>query len=69
MAYRLNLLWKLEPMPNICHMSLLKKYVLDPNHPIVNVPTEVTKNLSYEERHVQILDYRVKQLCNKDIIN
>jgi len=66
-VYRLELPAKLEYVYNVFHISQLQKYVPDLNHVIIAELVEVTKNLVYKERHVQILDYRVKQLQNKSI--
>ena len=49
------------------YISQLSKNVPDPNHVIITEPIEVVENLMYEERPVQILDCRVKQLRNKSI--
>ena len=46
----------------------LKKYVPDPHHVIILDLVEVAKNLMYEQCPIQILDYEVKQLCNKNIL-
>lgn len=59
-AYRSDLSAKLKQVHNVFHISWLKTYVSDPNHVIIVKPVEVAKNLAYEERHVQILDYRVE---------
>ena len=59
MAYRLDLPTELKHVHNVFHISQLRKYVPDPQHIIIAEPVEVTENLMYEERPVQILDYRV----------
>ena len=66
-AYRLNLLVELEYVHNMFHISKLRKYIPDINHAIVTEPIEVTKDIAYEECPVQIVDHRIKQLCNKQI--
>jgi len=66
-AYRLDLPTEVKHVHNIFHISQLRKYVPDLNHTIIAEPIEVAKNLMYEERRVQILDYSVKQLRNKSI--
>jgi len=66
-AYKLNLPSELEHVHNVFHISQLRKYIPDSHHVILTEPIEVTENLLYEERPVQILDYRVKQLRNKNI--
>jgi len=66
-AYRLDLPLELECMYNVFHISQLRKYIPDPDHTIVYEPIEITEDLVFEERPVQILDYRIKQLHNKQI--
>jgi len=66
-TYRLDLLVELEHMHNVFYISQLRKYIPDPDHTIVSEPIETTEDLVYEERPIQILDRRIKQLCNKQI--
>ena len=67
MAYHFNLPTELKQVHNVFHVSQLRKYVPDPNHIINPEPIEIAENLAYEERPIQILDHRIKQLCNKSI--
>ena len=64
---RLDLPVELEHVHNIFHISQLKKYILDPDHAIVSELIKITEDLVYEECSVQILDSRIKQLCNKQM--
>ena len=64
-AYRLDLPVELEYIHNVFYVSQLRKYVPDPNHVIVPEFIEVTEDLVYEERQVQMLDRMTRQLCNK----
>ena len=66
-AYHLELSVELEHVHNMFHISQLRKYILDPDHTIVSEPIEIAEDLVYEERPVQILDRRIKQLRNKQI--
>jgi len=66
-AYRLDLPVKLEHVHNMFHISQLRKYIPDPDHTIASEPLEITKDLVYEERPVQILNHMIKQLRNKQI--
>ena len=66
-AYRLDLPVELEHVHNVFHISQLRKYISNPNHTIVSKPIEITEDLVYKERPVQILDCRTKQLRNKQI--
>jgi len=53
--------------PNVFHILQLRKYISDPNHVIEPEPIELAEDLISEEHPIQILDRRVKQLCNKSI--
>jgi len=67
LTYWLDLPVELEHVHNVFHMSQLRKYTPDPNHTPVFEPIEIIGDLVYEQRLVQILYYRIKQLCNKQI--
>ena len=66
-AYRLALPMSMERVHNVFHVSLLRKYVSDPSHVLQMEEVELQDNLAYEERPVQILDRKVKELRNKQI--
>jgi len=66
-AYRLDLPVELEHVHNVFHISQLRKYMLDPDHTVISEPIEITEDLVYKERPVQILDSRIKQLHNEQI--
>ena len=66
-AYRLALPPSLSGVHNVFHVSMLRKYISNPSHILSNEPLELSQDLSYEERPVQILDRRVKELRNKKI--
>ncbi|WMV50560.1 hypothetical protein MTR67_043945 [Solanum verrucosum] len=66
-TYELELPNELASVHPFSHVSLLKQYV---GHPTSIVPLEglgVDENLSYEEVLVEILDWQVKKLRNKEI--
>ena len=50
------------------HVSQLRKYVSDPSHVLEVQDLELSDDLSYQELPIQILDYRVKTLRNRDIL-
>ena len=54
-------------MDNVFHILQLKKYIPNPNYAIATKTIKITNDLVYEERPVQILDHRIKQLHNKQI--
>jgi len=64
-AYWLDLLVDLEHVHNVFHVSQLRKYVSDPDHAIIDETIAISEDLAYEEHPIQILDRKVKQLCNK----
>ncbi|XP_075515778.1 uncharacterized protein LOC142550589 [Primulina tabacum] len=66
-AYRVALPPSLDIVRNLFHVSMLRKYVSNPTHVLRHEPLDLTPNLSYHERPVQILDRKVKVLRNKDI--
>ena len=66
-AYKLELPEELSRIHNVFHVSMLRKYIADPSHVIVEQPIELQRNLSYEEVPVQILDRR-EQVLRKKVI-
>jgi len=67
-AHRLDLPIDLEHVPNVFHILQLRKYVLDPDYAIATEAIEVTEDLAYEERPVQVVDCKINQLCKKQIL-
>ncbi|KAL5578646.1 hypothetical protein UlMin_011088 [Ulmus minor] len=57
-AYRLALPPNLASVHNVFHVSMLKKYVSDKSHVLEQEPIEIHEDLSFEEKPVQILDYK-----------
>ncbi|KAL5574128.1 hypothetical protein UlMin_023725 [Ulmus minor] len=66
-AYQLALPPSLSAVHNVFHVSMLKKYISDPSHVLQEAPVEIDEKLSYEERPMQILDQKAKELRNKTI--
>ena len=52
---------------NVFHMSMLKKYIPNPNHVLTSQTVQVQVVLSYEEKPVEILDCIMKMLRNKEM--
>ena len=67
MAYRLELLSELSRIHNVFHVSMLKKYVLDPAHILETPPIKFEEDLSFEVPPVVIIDQEMKQLRSKVI--
>ena len=57
----------MDRIHNVFHVSLLQKYVSDPSHILQANEVELKDELIYEERPVQILDRRIKELRNKKV--
>ena len=57
-AYRLELPSDLDRIHYIFHVSMLRKYMLDPSHVLTEQPVERQENLTYEEEPMQILNRR-----------
>ena len=66
-AYRLDLLEELSRVHNVFHISMLRKYILDPSHVLETPEIELSDDLSYVEQLVQILGREEKELRNKTI--
>ncbi|XP_028077877.1 uncharacterized protein LOC114279800 [Camellia sinensis] len=66
-AYRLTLPPKLSSVHNVFHISMLHRYLRDPEHVVNYVNLEVQEDLSYEEQPAKILDRRNQVLRNKTI--
>ena len=66
-AYRLALPPDLEKIHNVFHVSMLRRYQLDPSHVVSTETIEMRPDLTYEEEPVEILPREVKELRNKKI--
>ena len=64
-AYRLALPLELEKIHNVFHVSMLRRYRLDPSHVFSSEMIELRPDLTYEEEPVEILAREVKELWNK----
>ncbi|TYK15208.1 pol protein [Cucumis melo var. makuwa] len=52
---------------DVFHVSMLRRYVVDPTHVVDFKPLQINENLSYEEQPVEILAREVKMLRNQRI--
>ena len=57
-AYRLDLPPELSKVHNVFHVSMLRKYILDPSHVLKDQLVELKDNLTYKEQPMQIVDRR-----------
>ena len=67
LAYKLALPPKLFQIHDVFHVSMLRRYRSDPTHVLKDQAIEISNNLSYMEEPVSIVDYKVKQLRNREI--
>ncbi|XP_062100472.1 uncharacterized protein LOC133806379, partial [Humulus lupulus] len=66
-AYRLAMPPALSGVHDVFHVSMLRKYVSDSTHVLSYENLELDRDLSYEEKPVQILDRKDKALRSKTI--
>ena len=66
-AYRLALPPNMSQVHPVFHVSMLKKYILDPSHVLQPQSVELNEDLTFEEEPVAIVDYQVRQLRSKVI--
>ena len=68
MAYILALPPDLEKNHNVFHVSMLRRYRLDPSHVVSSETIELRPDLTYEEDPMDILAREVNELRNKKIL-
>ena len=61
-AYKLKLSLELSRIHDTFHVSMLRKYILDPSHVLREQPVQLKENLTYEETPVQIVDSKEQVL-------
>jgi hypothetical protein len=66
-AYRLVLPPNLAGVHNVFHISILRKYVLDPTHILDSKPLQIRPNMTYKEASIKVLDRKEPALRNKSI--
>ena len=62
-AYRLALPPVLSGIHNVFHISILRRYISNPNHMIEWESLPLSRDLSYEEQPVRIMD------CNDQVLH
>ena len=65
MAYKLALPPELEKIHNVFHVSMFRRYRLNPSHVVSSERIELRPDLTYEEEPIEILAREVKELQNK----
>ncbi|XP_010531783.1 PREDICTED: uncharacterized protein LOC104808002 [Tarenaya hassleriana] len=66
-AYRVELPAELGNIHDVFYVSMLWKYMADPSHGLRPQEIEVTHNVHFHDEQLQIVDYKTKQLRNKEI--
>ena len=66
-AYKLKLPPELSRIHDTFHVSMLRKYILDPSHVLKEQPVQLKENLTYEETPMQIVDRKEQVLRSKVI--
>ena len=64
-AYKLKLPQELSRIHDTFHVSMLRKYILDPSHVLREQPVQLKENLTYEETLVQIVDRKEQVFISK----
>src|ERR1044072_7175846 len=66
-AYQVALSPHLSGVHDVLHVSQLRKYIPDPTHVIVPDDIQLKNNLTFGVSPSRIVDWRVKQLRNKEV--
>ena len=66
-AYRLKLPPELSKIHDTFHVSMLRKYILEPSHVLREQLVQLKENLTYEETPVQNVDHNEQVLRSKVI--
>ena len=66
-AYCIALPPELSHVHNVFYVSMLRKYAHDPMHVISHYPLDMSEDLSYIKRPIEIVDRRDQVLRNKVI--
>ncbi|XP_022894132.1 uncharacterized protein LOC111408625 [Olea europaea var. sylvestris] len=66
-ADRLDLPTELSTIPDIFHVSMLRKYIADPSHVLESHLVHLKENLTYTKGPMNILDIKVQIKRNKTI--
>ena len=67
LVYWLTLPLELSTVHDVFYVSMIKIYVLNSTHVLIQELVQVIQDLSYEEKLIHILDRKEKELRNKKI--
>ncbi|TXG51789.1 hypothetical protein EZV62_024313 [Acer yangbiense] len=62
MAYRVALPPNLSRLHNVFHVSVLRKYMVDPSHVLDYQPIQISQDMTYEEHPLKILNWKQQVL-------
>jgi hypothetical protein len=68
LAYRIALPPDLVGMHDIFHVSMLRKYIANPDVIVEYEPLEIQEGITYVEEPVKIVDKKEQVLCTKTIL-
>ncbi|XP_043811986.1 uncharacterized protein LOC122723547, partial [Manihot esculenta] len=66
-SYKLDLPASMERIHPVFHVSMLRKFVSDPEKVLSEPEVEILSDLTYVEQPVRILDTQIRKLRNKEI--
>ncbi len=66
-SYKVALPPEIERIHSVFHVSMLRKFVSDPNKIISEQDMEILEDLSYVEQLIRIMDTQIRKLRNKEI--
>ena len=67
LAYKVVLPPSLSKIYNVFHVSTLRKYIYDSSHVVELEPVQISKDLTYEEVPVQIMDV-IDKVLRHDVV-
>jgi hypothetical protein len=67
LAYRIALPSDLVETHDVFHVSMLRKYITNPDVIVEYAPLEIQNGLTYVEESVKIMDKKEQVLCTKTI--
>ena len=67
LAYRLALPTSLSNLHDVFHVSVLRKFLPNPDKSVELEPVVLQENLTYEKKPLRILDSKMKILRNKEV--
>ncbi|XP_075486347.1 uncharacterized protein LOC142525950 [Primulina tabacum] len=68
LVYRVSLPSNLAGVRNVFHVSMMRKYMLNPSHVLKYEPLQLTPKMFYEDIPTQILDRQKRRLRNKGLL-